>query len=67
MQTDIEIKNNGLKVLTDHLGNVEAEKFISLMIKEKFDYTKWQQILWPNRSIDDISYKAMGYREVNAI
>ena len=50
MLTDTEIKINGYKVLVDALGEILAEKFISLMIREPFDYTKWQKGLWVDRT-----------------
>jgi hypothetical protein len=62
MKTDTEIKNAGLKALTEALGEVEAEKFISLMLREPFDYTQWQRTLWPQRSVRDISAAAMKLR-----
>jgi hypothetical protein len=43
MMTDTEIKSKGLQILTKHLGNIEAEKFIALIQREPFDYTKWRQ------------------------
>ena len=46
MITDTEIKMIGVKALTDALGEVNAEKFISLILREPFDYTKWQRRLW---------------------
>ena len=39
----VEIMNRGMKCLTDQMGIVEAEQFISTIIREKFDYTKWQR------------------------
>lgn len=62
MITDTEIKIIGVKALTDALGQVNAEKFISLIMREPFDYTKWQRQLWNDRSIEDISQSAMAYR-----
>lgn len=59
MLTDIEIKRKGLKVLVEQLGDLEAEKFISLIIKEPFDYTTWQKKLWPDKTIEEISEAAM--------
>jgi len=55
MITDTEIKIIGIKALTEALGEVNAEKFISLIMREPFDYTKWQCQLWEGRSIEDIS------------
>ena len=39
----IDIMNRGMQCLTEKLGVVEAEQFISIIIREKFDYTKWQR------------------------
>jgi hypothetical protein len=63
--TDTEIKVRGLQVLVDALGHVEAERFITLFIREPFDYTEWQQSLWPERSVEDISKAAMEFRIKN--
>jgi hypothetical protein len=65
MLTDIEIRKKGFKVLVENLGDVDAEKFISLLSKEQFDYTLWQSTLWDNQTIEMISEKAMAYRAKN--
>jgi hypothetical protein len=62
MLTDSEIRKKGLKVLVENLGDVDAEKFISLIIKEPFDYTLWQSALWEGETVETISEKAMDYR-----
>ena len=62
MLTDTEIKKKGLKVLIENLGNVDAEKFITLISKEPFDYTQWQNTLWKDVSVDQLSEKAKDYR-----
>ncbi len=62
MRTDTEIRVQGLRALVDALGIVEAEKFISLILREPFDYTKWQQNLWHDRSVAEISSTAMKSR-----
>ena len=62
MLTDIEIKKKGLKILIENLGDLDAEKFISLIIKEPFDYTEWQSTLWSDQSVKKVSEKAMDYR-----
>lgn len=63
MLTDTEIRKKGLRVLVDALGNVTAEKFISLMIKEPFDYTDWQSALGNDDTVKQISDRAMRYRK----
>lgn len=59
MITDTEIKLKGLQVLTELLGEVEAERFIALIQREPFDYTKWRNGLDEDLSIEEISQKAM--------
>jgi len=62
MLTDNEIKIRGIKALTDALGKIEAERFISLIMREPFNYTKWQRDLWSDKSVDEISKAATKYR-----
>jgi len=57
--TDTEIKIKGLEILTKHLGDIEAERFVALIQREPFDYTKWRQGLDEDLSIEEISQKAM--------
>ena len=59
MLTDTEIKRKVLRVLISNLGDVDAEKFIRLIIKEPFDYTQWQGLLWTEQSVEQVSDKAM--------
>lgn len=63
MMTDTEIRLKGIQVLTDQLGDVEAERFVALIQREPFDYTKWRQGLDENLSIGEISKKAMNLRK----
>ncbi|MBA4408518.1 MAG: hypothetical protein C0397_03735 [Odoribacter sp.] len=67
MLTDTEIKRKGFKILVEKLGDVDAEKFISLINKEPFDYTQWQNTLWSDQTIDQVSEKAMDYRTKNKL
>jgi len=62
MITDTEIKIKGFQVLAKHLGNVEAERFIALIQREPFDYTKWRHDMDEDLSLQEISQKAMAYR-----
>lgn len=62
MITDTEIKIKGVRALLESLGEVEAERFISLMMREPFDYTKWQRSLLIDKTVPEISSSAMGFR-----
>jgi hypothetical protein len=63
MITDTEIKIKGTHLLSEYLGDVEAERFIALIQREPFDYTKWRQTLDEDLSIEEISRKAMLLRK----
>lgn len=62
MMTDTEIRLKGLQVLTEYIGDIEAERFIALIQREPFDYTKWRQGMDEDLSIEEISKKAMALR-----
>ncbi|MFZ1324830.1 MAG: hypothetical protein WAT67_02185 [Candidatus Contendobacter sp.] len=63
--TDTEIKLQGIEALVKALGEVQAERFISLILREPFDYTVWQRKLWPEKSLEGISTLAMQIRRKN--
>lgn len=62
MITDSEIRLKGMNALIERLGAVEAERFISLILREPFDYTRWQRNLWTGRTVEEISRAGMQYR-----
>jgi hypothetical protein len=63
---DVELKIKGYKVLEDALGEVMAERFIALVGREDFDYTKWQRKLLNDVSVNDLSKVAMkAYKKSN--
>ena len=62
MMTDTEIRLKGVQILAEYLGDVEAERFIALIQREPFDYTKWRQGMDEDLSIEEISKKAMALR-----
>lgn len=63
MRTDTIIRNEGTQVLMEKLGLIEAERFIMLIQKEPFDYTQWQDDLFEEMSIEEISQKAADYQK----
>lgn len=62
-RVDAEIKVLGFEILTRHLGLVEAERFIALIQREKFDYTQWRQSLFAELSGEEISRQAMAFHQ----
>lgn len=62
MKTDTIIKQEGMDALISKLGFVDAERFIVLITREPFDYTKWrEQHLDEGLSVRQLSKKAMEY------
>ena len=53
MVTDTVLKRKGMDILSESLGLVDAERFISLILREPFDYTEWQQNLYNGITLDD--------------
>nr|VFK79505.1 MAG: hypothetical protein BECKSD772D_GA0070982_105216 [Candidatus Kentron sp. SD] len=60
--TDAQIRLKGMEAPIATLGPVYAERFVSLMMREPFDYTKWQEDLWNDKSVEEISKMAMERR-----
>lgn len=60
MRTDTIVKQEGMNALISKLGYVDAERFIVLITKEPFDYTKWrEEYLDEGLSVRQLSQKAM--------
>ena len=66
MITDTEIRLKGFKILAKYLGDVEAERFIALIQREPFDYTKWREGLDEDISVEEISKRAMALKMKSA-
>jgi hypothetical protein len=65
MIADTIIRNKGMEALSDKLGMVDAERFIMLVQRDSFDYTKWQENLFEDMSLEEISEKAAALRLSN--
>ena len=60
MRTESAIKAEGMKVLLNNLGKVDAERFVTLILREPFDYTTWRSNLQnENISLQELSRRAM--------
>ena len=63
MESTAEILNKGMKCLTEQMGIIEAERFISVIIREKFDYTKWQRDYFDEKTPGMISEEASQFEK----
>jgi len=62
MLADTVLRDSGMKILKENLGLMEAERFITLILREPFDYTKWRQNFvekFENMSVEEVSKLAM--------
>lgn len=67
MRNTTVIMNDAMNCLINNLGVVETEIFISNLIREPFDYTKWQHEKFDNISLDDFCNQAVEYCKNNPI
>ncbi|MCM1040403.1 MAG: hypothetical protein NC314_09670 [Roseburia sp.] len=67
MDSTMEIMNRGINCLIQQMGVVEAEKFISIINREKFDYTLWQRNLFDDMSLEEINKAAASFSKENPL
>ena len=65
MRNNTMLKDEGMRILTEQLGLVEAERFIALLRREPFDYTQWRQGLYNDVPLDTFLCDAQKYRDAN--
>ena len=58
-----ELLDKGITCLIEKMGVIEAERFISIIIREKSDYTKWRQRYFENTDPDAFHDEAVEYGE----
>ena len=63
MMTDTVLKRKGMDTLSETFGLVDAERFISLILREPFNYTEWQQDLYKDVSLDDFYRNVKNFKE----
>ena len=62
-----EIMDLGISCLLERLGTLETEHFISVILREKSDYTKWHQKYFADISSDDFQAAAVAYAKDNPL
>jgi len=54
MRTDSVVRLEAMDALIAALGEVDAERFISMIKRDTFDYTEWRRGQWNDKTIDEI-------------
>jgi len=62
-KTDSVIHVEAMEILIKTLGMIDTERFISMIKRDAFDYTEWQQKLWNDKSIEEIHTLATEYEK----
>ncbi len=65
MVSDMEIMDKGINCLLEKLGVIETERFIAVISREKFDYTKWQRKRFDHMSAEQFHEEAVAYGRNN--
>ena len=63
MATDTEVMDRGIACLIDGLGTVDTGRFVSLLVRERFDYTEWQRRRFDAVSEEELFEDAVAYNE----
>jgi len=61
MRTDSALRYEAMDMLTRALGMVDAERFISMVKRDTFDYTEWRRGQWNDMTIDELFDEAAAY------
>ena len=63
---DTVLAKRGIDVLVEHLGKVDTERFITMILREPFDYTEWQKDLFSGMGGEELYDAVMGHEEVKS-
>ncbi len=62
-----DIMDMGINCLLKNLGAIETERFISVLLREKSDYTKWRQRYFADVTSDEFHEAAVAYAKANPL
>ena len=63
MKSEIALRVEAMGILIKGLGEIDAERFITIIQSDSFDYTEWQRNLWDDRNIDEIHQMATEFEQ----
>ena len=61
MNSTAEIMDVGMHYLVEKLGTIDAERFVSTLIREKADYTKWRQQYFADMGFEEFHEAAVAF------
>jgi len=67
MRTDNVVRVEAMDALISALGEIDAERFITMIKRDTFDYTAWRRGLWSDKTIEEIHAMATEHEKKTQI
>lgn len=67
MNSTAEIMEMGMACLLEKLGALDTERFISAVLREKSDYTKWRKKYFADVDLESFNRAAVEYCKKNPL
>ena len=59
--TEAEVMQLGMEYLVEKLGIIDTERFISKLLRERFDYTEWRKNYFADMDLETLHKEAVAY------
>ena len=59
--TEAELMQSGMDCLIKNLGIIDTERFISKLLRERFDYTEWRKKYFADIDLETLHKEAVEY------
>jgi hypothetical protein len=63
MRSDTIVRVDAISILLENLGEVDTERFISMIKCDTFDYTEWRRGMFKGKSIEEIHAMATDFEK----
>ena len=63
--TEAEVMQMGMEYLVEKLGIIDAERFISNLLRERFDYTEWRKKYFADVDLETFLNEAADFDKKN--
>ena len=64
--TDNMLAIKCMNILMDAVGPVDAERFVSIVTNDSFDYTEWQRDLFKGETVESLFEKVRDFQPEQA-
>ncbi|MDR3120812.1 MAG: hypothetical protein LBU58_05705 [Clostridiales bacterium] len=63
MRTDNALRYDVMGTIVREYGDIDAERFISMIKCDTFDYTEWRRGQWNDMTIEEVYAEAVAHYE----